>query len=439
MDPIDIKKARKKKENTEKSGKVPPADLYHAIMDAINGGQWNLLPNFPCKLHLIEPDRGTKIPLMELADQVVVQVSPKHVINLIMQYTQRELMDNDAYRFTVQQAKFAYDYWEASTKAIPPPAMVLWADEPGLTYRRLPWTQGLGETPLWDELVGRMGAQGDAFIAWVGSLFFKDSDRQQYLWLYGQGQNGKGAITRFLGEVLGAAFRSELPPGPGDRFWTRNLLGARLVSFPDCNSIGFPASGLFKSMTGGDGVRMEIKNGAVFHAELGCKFMFSSNEKPTLSSEAADMRRPIFINLDAISCAPDPGYERKLWAEGGRFLSGCIAIYESSYPGHGRLAVDNEDLVGHVVTTEERFADILNTEFVIHPFNKNAMLRDYPYAIGAQLQRMYRTMGMNEAEQRKFIKYLEVNHGIKNRLVRLETDERVWRYVGLEPKTPFLS
>lgn len=436
----DIKRARKRKAgDSEKPAKMSAADRYHAIMDAINGARWNQLPTFPCKLYLIEPEPGVKIVLKELEDEVVIQVNDNHVVDLILGYTQGELAGEEEYRFTVAKAKAARDYWLHSTLAIPAPELVRWVDEPGLTYRRMPWMRSTGPTPNWDELLGRMGAQAEAFMAWVGSLLVPESDRQQYLWLYGQGQNGKGAITRFLGRVFGSAFRSEIPPRPDDKFWTRNLLGARLVSFPDCNAAGFPASGLFKSLTGGDAVRMEIKGGASFTADIACKFMFSSNEKPTLSSEAADLRRPIFVTMEQIASHPDPSYEARLWDEGGYFLSNCLEVYDRMCPGHGRIHVDNEELLAHVQTLEERFATILATEFVVHPIEEGKMLRDYPFVSGSFMQKLYWTLKLNAVEQQKFLKYLEINYGIKSDLVRLDDGSRRYRYCRLEAKTALVD
>ncbi len=436
----NIKNSGKNKDDKPKKGeKLPPAVYYRAVMDAINRDPCplNLLPDFPHKLHLIEPEPGAKIPAVVDDGEVVTHVSEKHIRNLIMQYTQRELRGLLNYQFDAKQGKAAYDYWESSTISGELPAMFRWKDEPGLTYRRLPWAQETGETPLWDELVGRMGAQGGAFMAWVGSLFDMESDRQQYIWLYGLGSNSKGTVIRFLEYVMGGAYRSENAPDNRrgvSQFWTRNFLGARLVCFADCNEVGFPATGLFKSMTGGDSIRMEIKQGAIFHARLMCKILFASNEKPALSSEAADIRRAIFISIEPIGLAPDPTYEPRLWEEGGRFLSNCIEFYHSTYPNHGPLKVDNTELINHIDTIEEEESAFIEKHFKVHPVDKINPRRDQPHTTGKDMIALFDRERIEKHMRSKIRRYLEVKHGIINKSVEYAPGQFGMRYVRLGPK-----
>ena len=170
------------------------------------------------------------------------------------------------------------------------------ADTAPLAFTRLPWHAADDITPTWDLIISRM-SNADAFTAWVGSLFDETSYQQQYVWLHGKGNEGKGCINRFLMRVFGPAYCAKQPKERGDKFWTHDLLGKRLVVFPDCNDSAFVASGLFKSMTGGDPIPVEAKGEMAYTTRLAAKYLIISNERPDLSSETADRRRIIYCEM----------------------------------------------------------------------------------------------------------------------------------------------
>ena len=156
----------------------------------------------------------------------------------------------------------------------------------------------------------------------------KTSYMQQYVWLHGKGNEGKGSLNRFLQRVFGPAYCSKQPNESGDKFWTHELLGKRLVVFPDCNDQKFVTSGLFKSMTGGDPVAVEAKGEMSYTTRLNAKYLVLSNEKPQISSEKADKRRIIYCEIAPREDLIDLNFEARLWDEGGAFLGKCWSLYQ---------------------------------------------------------------------------------------------------------------
>ena len=208
-------------------------------------------------------------------------------------------------------------------------------DEGDYCFEHFEWQKNTLACPLEDQSCPPMFAEilsrcsnADAVAMWVGSLFHPNSDRSQYLWLYGDGRNSKGSFARVLKKVFGRAFRSETPPNDGDRFWTSGLVNVRLATFFDCNKVGFPRTGLFKSLTGGDPIRIERKGKDSYTAELETKFLFLSNDKPMLSGQLADTRRAIYCEFAETDIDPDPLYEDKLWREREQFFRYCYRRYE---------------------------------------------------------------------------------------------------------------
>lgn len=388
--------------------RIPPAVLYRAIARAIGDDVQRELPAFPRRFHVVETAPGVRRVVEELGDLVVRDVNPEAVTNAIVGYAARDLAGRPGFTFDVRSSRNAMEYWRAIVDPVPEPPAVRWADEEGLTYSRLPWRLEASPppdaaTPLFNELFGRI-TNAPALIEWIGSLFDQAADRQQYVWLFGQGQNGKGALLRFLAKVLGHAFRAKQPPSQTDTHWTSGLIGARLVAFPDCNAYGFPATGLFKSLSGGDLVDINPKFERSYTAELSCKFLFLSNERPQLSSERADMRRAIYCEVAPIPLDPDPAYEAALWAEGGHFLSRCIYNYRTHYPHGGPIKVETAELEDWVANVEERWEALAAEHLVIDPEE---------CCLQTQWVSWCQDHLKDHRAKREFVAYLERKHGLR--------------------------
>lgn len=245
--------------------------------------------------------------------------------------------------------------------------------EGGLTFCRLPFDPAaeVVETPTWDILLSNF-SNTDALKAWVGSLFMRDSDRSQYLWLYGSGGNGKSTMARVLGEVLERfVVFVNAPEGESARkHFSSQLKHKRLAVFDDfkfCSRAdNFLRSGLFKSITGGTKVQIERKYENPFDTKINCKFLFTSNVKPSLSGDMADQRRIIYCEAQDLmqARAHDPSFYKKLKREVYDFISNCILKYHEFCPQGGPIPVDadiGKGLADEAYDNEQAFFD---TSFV---------------------------------------------------------------------------
>jgi len=286
-----------------------------------------------------------------------------------MRYSWEQCFTLPDLKLTHKQAQHIVDSWMAVTPSIPEPLPVAAVDTEFLTYRKLPWTltKKEKETPVFDEMFKRM-TNAEAVKAWIGSLFFLDSPRHQYVWIYGDGDDGKGRLASFLHAVFGGAYRAEHAPKNGDRrFWTAGLIGSRLVVFPDCNDFDFPQTGLFKASTGDDPVRIEVKNKMPYTAELHSKFLFLSNERPGVIGNRANLRRAIFCEMTKFEGAKlsPKEVQRRLWLEGEAFLSKCIDLYKNLCPNDEDIPVDMKDLTDLTDDNEAEFEDMFHKNFII--------------------------------------------------------------------------
>lgn len=405
--------------------KLNPHQKQALLADWLNGkspafahikpiNKFALLKNLDESLALYRVTEGNEL----------IACSIKAVENTIAHAIHNDFRGLEFFDLTDRQIDGAARYWEKTTPALEMPAKIGFQGEDGLVMRRIPFALTDGPTPLWDELMGRI-TNSQALMAWFGSLFIDQSNTHQYVWIHGGGDDGKGSIARFWKKVLAHLYSSQEPPSLNDRFWTYGIKDARLVVFEDCNNTSFVTSGFFKSLTGGDWVRGEIKGGAVLSLLIKAKYMFLSNEKPDISSERADNRRIIYCTIKPFKGEAGIHYETGLWDEASAFLYKCLAMYAKMAPDHGRIKTDTT-LIGEVVeTNEERFSSFLETNFHMGP-----TYRCEPYKLQTLMSKEFKT----KKERQQFIAYLE-RLGIKKEIIRNENNEPKRYYMQLKPRS----
>jgi len=368
-------------------------------------GVWE---KFPRKFHIQENPTGPLRVFEEKDNGVIKFSSEQDVSRAILKYFKEQCYHIRKTSIKISDCKEAFHHWSSCRNSIEKIHPVLELNEPGLTFRRLPWDLTAGNTPLFDEMLGRM-TNSQAFMLWVGSLFFEKSDRSQYLWLYGTGRNGKSTLANELHFVFGDACSSEVPPGDDDRFWTAGLLGKRLVVFSDCKKAYFPTSDLFKQLTGGDKIRMEKKGQQPFYSEISAKFLFLSNDRPQISRTEADMRRAIFCEIGKIKTDFGEQYPELLRQELPHFLYNCKMLYKKNCRGVSVISVAEENFEEIISQEEELFEDFLSKHFVLDPDTKTSP---------NELNNLMNIEKWNEARQQRFRKWLEISHGVKRRTAR---------------------
>lgn len=419
-----IEEARKKKK------KITPAVLFQAVCDAINRESFSRLPDFGERFVVYSPDGCTRlIGHIDAADVVTVHHSETILDAAIMKYCRDQLGYHPDYRWSVRMAKEARDFWLYSTDICQLPIKdVRWKSEPGLCFRRLPWDQEWDpsgqKTQTFEEFLSRC-SNAEAIIQWVGSLFFEEADRQQYLWLHGGGADGKSAFMEFLAEALGPAAHSETIAKHGtNQFWTTGLLNRRLVYFADFNHYGYPSTGEFKALSGGDRIRMEPKGKAPYSAKLRAKFAFLSNKRPTLSSSESDKRRIIYSEVKNNGVEMDPDYPRRLWEEGGYFLSYCISRYQEKCPRHQAIEVEREEISSWIEELEQDYQGFFDEAFELEGEPRGAhggysAAQKMGWAAGVDVQKVIDAKFKTKADRYDFLawmtrKYPEHRRGTTN-------------------------
>lgn len=436
----DIGKARKKKTEGDHPKAVRKPKREQIQLDLVAAIQrqdwWNKHhPMFEARYEVLEPVPGVRLSLsIEEEWQVATVVAREAVRNDLLVYIKARLDHLDDYLMTFREATETAKLWEAMTLPIPAEdiKMTRWRSEPGLTYRRLPWNRHEGRCPTWDALLLRM-TNRQAFQDWVGSLFFDEAHTHNYVWMYGVGNDGKGAISRFLRRVFDKAYAAVGTPtkqgGTPDKFWTYSLLGKRVVIFGDCDDPNFTTSGFFKGLTGGDAVPVERKGGQAFDADLKARYLILANVHPGVSSDVSDMRRIIYCPLEPLeSTEDDPGFEARLWDEGGFFLSRCVNGYLKAYPNHTALKPDQTSIRELAEDNEQPIADFFEKFFEVNASG---------FVSAPELGRALDEARFGRKAKSVFLRWLKREHNIKAMTRNPGKDEK-WKahrsYPGIAMK-----
>lgn len=324
-------------------------------------------------MHLLASEGGTTEILVEddMTRVVTYVDSLKYVEGKVAKYCWGELRTADnKTKFNPHQVAQAARQWELTTYPLrEPPKMVRYHSDEGLCFHRLNFDPRPMATPIFDEILSRC-SEPAALMAFIGSIMDDNSDTEQYLWMYGAGLNGKGSIIDFLKRLMGPAYASEEPENIMDknqRFWTWGLRGKRLIAFAECAKDSVVSCPRFKSLTGGDAIRVEAKRGAITSETMKLKIIIGSNEPPNISSIKADTRRAIFITFGDVppGTTRDPRYRDKLWAEAPGIVFNCTNTYKKMCPDGGEIPCDQEAVRKLAMRNEEKWEDILDACFTI--------------------------------------------------------------------------
>lgn len=351
-------------------GKKGPSkiEIVKAYCDVISASPISTMPPLGRTFHVQQDPTGIRSLLEEHPGEVVKFVQDSAMADLLVDYSHAL---PPGMELDTRLANEITKVWKARQRPIPDEeiAPVRELSEKGKCWRRLPWDLAYGETPTFDEMMQRT-TNSTALMAFIGSLLCAESDRQQYVWIWGEGRNGKGSLAQFLMRVLGQSYRAEVVPKQSNsNFWTAGLLGSRLVVFADCTDYRFPATGLFKSLTGGDAVRIERKGKDPQTMELCCKFLFLSNARPAITNTIADKRRAIYCEMGELP--PDTkllstiAYGALLDSEGAAWLYKCRAIYVELAGDHCPIPVDETALEEVIAASEEPLDEIFDRLFEV--------------------------------------------------------------------------
>lgn len=295
------------------------------------------------------------------------------------------------------------------------PSSFAWKDEPGLTFNRFDFEVAGKPTPLFDDFISRCESNGDALMAFIWSIFERSNKGHQYLWLYGEGQDGKGSLMRLLARLLDRAY---VALDAKDKYWLASCVGKRLGVFNDVVDTTFPMRAQFKGVTGGDMMNIEQKYKKSYSTFLDIKIVFTTNKNLQISSEFSNVRRCICVTMAKNPSLATANYEEELWKERAGILFKCREAYRRCLDANGQIKFDMDVVREHAEQTEIQFQSL---------FDDHLAVAEDSFLTREVLFELFRSrFGAETQKYSEFKQWLTRTYPVKERKRKM-TDGRVLR------------
>lgn len=156
-----------------------------------------------------------------------------------------------------------------------------------------------GPTPNFDGfLTAVVPACRDMLMAAVFATVFAPSLLNQYIWIHGEGGDGKSSFLNALMKFLGSRLCCSLGQTLNSEFGLENAVGKRMVILSDVKTGLSVKSQLIHNLTGHDPVSINRKNKPIITKELKPIVWIAANEAPDVNFDARnEARRCLYIKM----------------------------------------------------------------------------------------------------------------------------------------------
>lgn len=156
-----------------------------------------------------------------------------------------------------------------------------------------------GDTPNFDGFLDAIvPACRDMFMAAVFATVFALSLLNQYIWIHGEGGDGKSSFLNALMKFLGNRLCCSLGQTMNSEFGLENAVGKRMVILSDVKTGLSVKSQLIHNLTGHDPVSINRKNKPIITKELQPIVWIAANEAPDVNFDARnEARRCLYIKM----------------------------------------------------------------------------------------------------------------------------------------------
>lgn len=307
-----------------------------------------------------------------------------------------------------------------SIKELPP---LFTLDKTELAFGRLTHEIKEMETPLFDDFIERCGPNGEAVKAFIWAALDSKIKLQQYLWLYGEGGDGKGSFCRLLNRIVGDDSYTGL--NAKDPHWPAMCVGKRIAAFNDATNTSVQLSSVFKQVTGGDKVGVTQKFEKAVSAALNTLFIFTTNEQISILDNKSDRRRAIYVEV-APSTRTFENYEESLFSEVSGILFKAQKAFEENY----------QKVTKHILNDQSALEDKIEDNEV----EFESVFEDYfQYEEGSSLKKteVYKKIQkhfLNTHQQKRFKEYMKKKYGITEAKQRVQgVQVGIYKNISLKP------
>ena len=223
-----------------------------------------------------------------------------------------------------------------------------------------PTTIVRGDFLAWKEVLSRID-HPDLYQAWIWSIF-ADVNCRQALWLQGEGSDGKTVTSNAIAEYLGHLSHSINSATLKTQFGLQDIVGKRLILFPDTKNPNLIQSESVHQITGGDRITVAKRFVGQVEVDNNFRVLVTSNILPELSNQTNDQTRAIVIRVvkgPNYGVSSEIPFAERLKKEIPAFLYDCREKFQKSNynidKGRFDLPTEYETLSSPVSDVIERF------------------------------------------------------------------------------------
>lgn len=177
-----------------------------------------------------------------------------------------------------------------------------------------------GPTPDFDGfMLSIEPACRDALMAAIFATFFAQSHLNQYIWIHGEGGDGKSSLLNAIAEYAGDNLACSLGQTMNSDFGLENAIGKRMVILSDVKTGLSVKSQLIHNLTGHDPVSVNRKNKPIITVRLDPIVWIAANAAPDVNFDNRnEARRCLYIKMQE----PPVEIKRKFYFtdENGNFI-----------------------------------------------------------------------------------------------------------------------
>lgn len=436
--------SKTKKENNKKDiperpfSKVELCEKMPAVMDGRPTEIESIRAEtrFDHKFHCVMPSKSGEYLIFEVTDGgIVKEVDLSHVANCISKWRMKIADLHWGWKYAnladhgncVSVAK-AWRSVQVPSEEVPD--SFKFKSDPGLCFQRLPFDidpcDSLDGAPTWAGVLARMH-NGEAFAMRVASLFHKDAQRRQAIWLWGVPKCGKSSIVEVLMRVFGRDRAGTKFDKMSGEFWKSPLVGKRLACVDECDP-EILSLREFKSITGDNYHLVNEKREKMVTQRIDAIFLFTSNDPPLIPNDDAIISRVIPCHLEIIELSKrgkNKQIEQLLWNELPVFLGYGWKKYFENMDDSGFIPCDHSKLMNFVEQHESDERDFLARFFVTEKAGR---------VLKSQIDDCLREANMwqylNMHKKRELNKFL-AKHGVHFKRMKVKGQGARWGYEGI--------
>jgi hypothetical protein len=326
----------KPKATEEENDSSPPRKPVEFQLDIVAAMQGlGTLPKFKRKFKQYDRKEGQEEGNWQIVEvlegNVVKKVTFAALVKAVAEYALG--IKNPDYRFTAHGYKATAELFLQATPPLPeaPASFYFKSTNPDkYCFKRAPFDPHEKPCPDWDSMFDPM-FNADGVMQTLWTFFVEGAYRQNYIYLKGEGGDGKGSIVRTLNRVTGDVYSITKPPAEDNKHAAVEFERSMIVAITDLRNMPFMRSELLLAFTGDDDMNFDHKGKQPYSAKPAGRLLVCSNRYLVIGIQDSEQRRAQYGEMPKrkTPIKRDTKFENRLFDQFPGFIWKCKQKFEA--------------------------------------------------------------------------------------------------------------